>query len=444
MKNKVVLFTLLLEACLLIKYNLPDYCFGVYAITIVEALIFVSKNKYMAVANWWLYIYVVCSFLVVPVFKFIPSRFTLSCGVINDDSFAHMAIVSTFVMCVYFGALNMFCEKNKKARKPTSFTEYAPDFDYKIVFLIAFAASVLSYIVGIGKMGVENTRLPFHLSGIIQFVRTTLIPIFALSIYVNNKNKKKGNKKVIIILFIWSLTEVFVRLSKSAMIMIFLPILIYELMYYGKNFKNVVLKFLPILTVVLVLYPVIETFRHSDSLSDAISTADEEEIVGTYSSPSEKNYIVKPFNRRFLTAYLYLVDERECSYSLFDFSKANKIFLEKGSARYQTFIIDGYPLGIAHSSGTTPFIDGLLVGGYGLMFLAVFIMTYLAKVIDRTIRKRTNYIIITMLIMLYYYWFDGPLYTFLLNEMSIRTLVVYGFLIWYIKYKWKKSVIKNC
>lgn len=439
MKTKIIILTLLLEAFLVFRYDLPFYCYIAFLITVLEAIFFISRNCYMAIAHWWLYLYMTCTFIVIPAFKFTPSQFTLSCSAINDSSFNHMAIISTFVMCLYFLALNLFCEKGKEAEAPTQFTIYAPNFNTKIVFLLAFAATIISYNVGIGKMGVENTRLPFHLSGIIQFFRTTLIPIFALSIYVHNKNENRSNNGLIGMLFLWSLAEVYIRMSKSAMIMIFLPILIYELMYYGKDFKGVIIKFLPILAVVLVLYPIVETFRHSDSLRDAISSADEEEVVGTYTNPTSKNYIVKPFNRRFLTGYLYLVDEGECSNSLFDFSRAGAILAIRGSARYQTFVIDGYPVGVAHSSGTSPFIDGLLVGGYGLMFLAIFIMTFLARIIDRTFRRRTNYLIITMLVMLYYYWFDGPLYTFLLNEMSIRTLFVYGILIWYVNTKWKRS-----
>lgn len=439
MKKIIILFTLLLEAFLFVRYELPVYCIVLYIITFAEALVFLSRNNYMAVANWWLYIYMVCTFLVIPIFKFTPSQFTLSSSAINDNSFEHMAIVTTIVMCLYFLALNLFCEKNKKSEEPTLFTVYAPNFNYKIVFILAFAATIVSYNVGIGKMGVENTRLPFHLSGIIQFFRTTIIPIFTLSIFVHNKNNNKSNTKVIGLLFIWSLAEVFVRMSKSAMIVIFLPILIYELMYYGKDFKKVIIKFVPVLAVVLALYPIVETFRHSDSLRDAISAADEVEVVGTYTNPADKSYFVKPFNRRFLTGYLYLVDEGKCSNSFFDFSKLGVILAIRGSARYQTFVIDGYPPGVAHSSGTSPFIDGLLVGGYSFMFLAIFIMTFLAKVIDRTFRRKTNYITVTMLIMLYYYWFDGPLFTFFLNEMSIRTLLVYCILIWYVNMRWKRS-----
>lgn len=441
MKSKFIFFTLLLESLLFIRYDLPSYCFIAYILTIIEAMFFLWNNRYMAVANWWLYIYMVCTFVVIPVFKFTPSHFTLSCSVINDGSFLHLAMISPIVMCLYFFALLLFCEKGKKTELPTQFTIYAPNFNLKIIFILAFTATILSYIVGIGKMGVVNTRLPFHLSGVIQFFRTTMIPIFALFIYVHNKNNDRNNKVLIGLLFVWSLAEVYVRMSKSAMIMIFLPLLIYELMYYGKNFKGVIVKFLPILAVVLILYPIVETFRHSDSLRDAISAADEEEIVGTYTNPSSKNYIVKPFNRRFLTGYLYLVDENVCSNSFFDFSRAAAILAIKGSARYQTFVVDGYPIGVAHSSGTTPFIDGLLVGGYGLMYLAVFIMTYLARVIDKKFRKKTNYLIVTMLLMLYYYWFDGPLYTFFLNEMSIRTVIVYGALIFYIHFMWKKTKI---
>ena len=245
------------------------------------------------------------------------------------------------------------------------------------------------------------------------------------AVFINKMDKERANSRDVLD----NLTEEF----HSNFAPVTIPI------GYAEDFKGVIIKFLPILAVVLVLYPIVETFRHSDSLRDAISAADEEEVVGTYTNPTSKNYIVKPFNRRFLTGYLYLVDEGECSNSLFDFSRAGAILAIRGSARYQTFVIDGYPVGVAHSSGTSPFIDGLLIGGYGFMFLTIFIMTFLARIIDRTFRRKTNSLIIPMLVMLYYYWFDGPLYTFLLNEMSIRTLFVYGILIWYVNTKWKRS-----
>ena len=276
------------------------------------------------------------------------------------------------------------------------------------------------------------------MSGVIQFIRTDLIPVMALCVYANRKKKGQNTYKVIVLLFVWSLFETMVRLSKSAIMFSFLPIIMYELLSDRKNLKNLIRQFAPVMIVVLVLYPVIETMRHSD-VGNAWEESDEE-ISGTYTNPNSSNFIVKPFNRSFLTGFLFASDESTIDKDLiFDFHQTPFVIAAGGAPKYQTFVIDGYPDGVAHSSGTSPFIDSFLIGGYGLLYISLFIMVFLADLIDRRLFNKSNYVIVAILCVAYYRLFDMPLFTFFLNEMSIRYLLVYAGICLYIKLKMNKQ-----
>lgn len=437
MKKTIFVFTLLLEAALFLVYNLPFQCYLFFALTVMEAIVFTRKGNTLSVAGWWLYAYIVCSFIVIAIFKFTPSRFTMSSGTITESSFSSLAETSIYVMFTYILALIVFC-RSKNESSETDWSQYAPNFNLSAVFIMGFAFTFISSVVGIGRMGAENTRLPFHLSGIIQFVRTDLIPVMALCVYANRKRLGQNTYKVIVLLFIWSLFETMVRLSKSAIIFSFIPIIMYELISDRKILRKLIRRFAPIMVVVLVLYPVIESMRHSDVGNAWVEF--EEEVSGTFTNPNSNNYIVQPFNRSFLTGYLFAVDETTVDKNkFFDFSQAPMVVAMKGAPRYQTFVIDGYPDGIAHSSGTSPFIDSFLMGGYGLLYISIFIMVMLAEWIDKKIWYKSNYVIAAILCVAFYRLFDMPLITFFLNEMSIRYLVVYAGVCIYIFWRYNKQ-----
>lgn len=436
MRKLVCLITVVLEVFILLGYNLPAYCVVLFLLTIVEIIIVEVRKVKFSVAGWWLWIYLICSFLVISCLKFTPSKFTRGGRSLSVEAFGSLAEVSIVVMFVYFLSV-IILYKPKMKRDETEWTRYAPNFNMKFVFILGFVLTFISYVVGIGKMGVENTSLPFHLSGIIQFFRTDLIPIMALCVYVNRKNRGEGVGIVLILLFGWSLFETIVRLSKSAILFSFLPIIMYELISSKKNIFQTLKRFLPVLLVVLLLYPVIEVFRSSDTASIQDS---EEEISGTFENPNTPNFFVKPFNRSFLSGYLFCIDQSTVDKgTLFDFSQAPLIIISGGAPRYQTFAIDGYPEGANHSSGTTPFIDAFIMGGYGLLYISVFIMVFFAEYIDRKFRLKSNYIIIAILCVAYYRLFDMPLFSFFVHEMSIRYIIVYLGICLYIIFTWRKS-----
>lgn len=438
MKKIIFALTLLLEAGLFFVYDLPPICFILYALTFVEVIVFYQKGHSLSVAGWWLYAYIVCSFLIISCFKFTPARFTFGADRINDLSFVVMAETSVKVMFFYFMALLVIC-RQKREKCETKWSLYAPKFNLFFVFFLGFAFTYLSSIFVIGKMGIENTRLPLHLSGVIQFVRTDIIPVLALCVYANRKRLGQNTYKVIVLLFVWSLFETMVRLSKSAILFSFFPIIMFELLSDRKNLKQLIRRFAPILAVVLILYPVIETMRHSD-VGNVWAEA-YEEVSGTYSHPNENNYIVKPFNRIFLTGFLFAEDEATVDKNvLFDFHQAPMVIASGGAPRYQTFVIDGYPEGINHSSGTSPFIDSLLMGGYGLMYISIFIMVCFAEMIDRRLWAKSNFVMMAILCVAFYRLFDMPLFTFVLNQMSIRYFIVYAGICLYLRYCWKKQI----
>lgn len=433
----ITFVAIVLELILLLSYNLSPWCYGAFVLTLFEVFIVYKKRVKLSVAGWWLYIYIICSFLVIAAFKFTPSVFTRGGRLIVNESFSNMAGTAVYVMMFYFLALIIF-NRTKVVKTETAWTIYSPKVNIWLVFLLGFTLTTISFVLGIGKMGVENTRLPFHLSGIIQFCRTDLIPIMALCVYVNRKQNNKKVYDVLLLLFIWSLFETIVRFSKSAILFSFLPIVMYELLSSKNNFFKTIKPFIPVAIVVLLLYPVVENMRNPNNMTSWDDT--ESEITGTFANPDSKNFLVKPFNRSFLTGYLYAEDSYLLDkHNIFDFRRVPLIIWSGGSARFQTFIVDGYPEGISHSSGTTPFVDAMLLGGYGLLFVSIFIMVYLAEVIDRKYKKKSNYIIVAILCVAYYRLFDMPLFTFFINEMSIRYLIVYAGICLYITYKWRLS-----
>lgn len=430
----------ILEGSLFLVYDMPPLSIIIYALTVL-IIWSAFQHRSISVAGWWISIYMLCSFIVIPVFHFIPSRFTLGMGNISSSSFDDCAPICIWIMFVFFLAMSfMYRNSSGYVGGITQKRIYAPRVNMPLFFILAFSFSLLSQIIGIGKMGVENARLPFHLSGIIQFSRMTLFPVLGLCIYARKKNQGKKLTPFLVLFFIWALLEAMVRLSKSALLTSFLPMIIYELLCDARNFKQIAKKFAPIVLVVLVMYPIIETMRHSDNFRSAMVEAEEEEIVGTYLTPDSKNRIVKPFNRQFLSGYLLISDLRYINdKSLFDFSHAPYVLASGGSAVYQTFVLDGYPDGVAHSSGTSPFIDGFLLGGVGLLLIGVIIMVLLAHLLDVYIKRDTNYIMLSLLIMSFYSFFDGPLFTLLITPMGIRSLLVVICICLFIHMSWKSE-----
>ena len=287
-------------------------------------------------------------------------------------------------------------------------------------------------------MGSSNTQLPFHLSGVIQFIRVEVAPFLALLFYMSIKKESRvilnNRKKYIFLLlfFCWTLLETFVRISKSAIAYEFLPILIYEVIENAKagTMKSLIVKITPFIFILLLCFFVVENVRNGE---ENVFKSDKE-LMATYNNHEAQNPFVRPYTRffinghQFLTSY-YVVNQE----SLFDFSNMTKILALGGAARFKTFVIDRYPQGAIHSSGSTYIVDALMCGGYGLSFVFLIILVFMCVKVDQLINSSIPLIAALVLVLFVFkYIISGLSVSIIVDSMSINGILVTLFLLFII------------
>lgn len=271
-----------------------------------------------------------------------------------------------------------------------------------ILFISLFLLTIFCYSIGLGRMGVEAVELPFHLSGIINLFRRIFVPVlFAIIVENYILRNKRLSKKYYVLFGLWIIMEMFAWMSKSVLINHLEPLIFVLLIYYKPSVTKSTKYLVPIIAAFLFLYPIIGAMRYADdgsfveNFSEAKKMSSENEREGTTS-------LLIPINRTFMTAYLYAQDYSYFdSSSIFDFSKFPQLFAMGGSAMFQTFVIDNYPTGAHHSSGTTGIIDPLLHGGYGTCFVFIALMVLLASLSDKILPLKQISIFVVLLLFVF-------------------------------------------
>lgn len=294
---------------------------------------------------------------------------------------------NNIIFCFFIGSF-LFKGNYKNYRSNYIDANLRAPFSHKLlnIFIIfAFILSIISYILGIGKLGSQGVQLPFKLSGIIIMIRTDIVPVFLMIIVARNY-KDPRLKIYLIIFFIWALFETFITLSKSRLVFTFLPAIIYYIFREQKINKKLIKSLLPIMAVFFLLYPIIGAMRYinSNSVFSLSAIRESKQLHDDMEGSNNENGIrIQFYNRTFLAgqhymnAYNIFKDE-----GLFNFSRLPLIVLLGGSAVYETRIVEGFPETAIHSSGTTGITDPLLLGGRGLSYLSIFLFTFLASIID--------------------------------------------------------------
>ena len=293
----------------------------------------------------------------------------------------------------------------------------------EILTVISILLSLFSYATGLGRMGGEQIQLPFHLSGIINIYRWTLFPML-FAVFVENQLflGKKIPSRIYLLFFVWCIVEIFAWMSKSVFIYHILPLVGILFLCYKPSWKKVQKYVLIVLVPFILLYPIIEIMRASDSresIADSFTSAREQA-----KEESVNNQLLKPINRTFMFGAQFVQNNSYINTNqLFDFKNVPLLVLSGGAAGFQTFVIDQYPDGAIHSSGSSGLMDPLLHGGIGFMYIVVVLLCLVAAFVDKLLIEGV-YSIAVILILRLFDWTAMLNVSSLYDSSGLQTLLV--------------------
>lgn len=325
------------------------------------------------------------------------------------------------ILCFIFASISRKRSTIRYSYKP----QEIPKLYINILFISLFVLTIFCYTIGLGRMGVQGVELPFHLSGVINLFRRLFVPVLFAIIAENYilRNKKLPSKYYALF-GLWIFMEMFAWMSKAVLISHLEPLIIVLLIYYKPSFTTTTKYLVPILVFFLFLYPIIGAMRYANDGSFVENFSEAQKLSKENELNEGTNAFYAPINRTFMTAYLYAQDYSYFeSSSTFDFSKFPQIFAMGGAAMYQTFVIDNYPTGAHHSSGTTGIIDPLLHGGYGLCYIFIALMVLLASFTD--VIMLTKQISIFVVLLLFVFEFSNfRNITMLYDSTGLQSIIV--------------------
>lgn len=413
MKNYRVLISLLVIGCLLwnaIYYQLDWSDWILVIISCFSTVVYVNRfNIWNDICSTVLMVTVFLSMIFIPTFQFAGETF--SGGHNGYEDYMHLASFGNKIYFEFSFLCSILILGRSKSRSVNAeqTVKRLSDRTVHLIFLTALLGLAFGAISGSMYMGAGEARdrivLPFHLNGIINVYTITVVP-YLFAIIAENEILTRGkiNRNHIYFFLLFGLAETFVRLSKSSLVSVVLPLALLLFVYYRPKINTIVRYAVPIVVIILFLYPLVQIMRGTNSnlplserIIEAYTTGDEEDVDG-----AKENTIVKAFNRQFMNGGYYMKYYEDINHrDLFDFSRAPLIVVVGGGPSYVTHILDGFPEGVAHSSGTTGTLDALLFGGYGFCYALMFILPFLASIFDsRKHRDCITYRIIAALLLM--------------------------------------------
>lgn len=307
----------------------------------------------------------------------------------NYNEYANLSIFGNELLCVVLVSLMI---SHSLVRYPKikfqliKSERLIPSSTFYVLAIFSFLISMLCMVFGISRMGSDSgVVLPFKLNGILYMYRTVIVPyLFFVYVYNRISNGKNMKPHEYLIMFLYGLLEVFVRLSKSALINVFFPILVFAVISrFTKQIKGLYRYAIPVVVVFILLYPIITYMRYSEQVN-------QESFINAYQrsqieDEDEGLDIYKRFfhgGKHYMDCYFLFANQ-----PFFDFSRLPMIMAEKGCAGYYTHVVEGYSKYAVHSSGTTGITDPYLIGGKGLCFIVFIALTVVGMIIDRRITQ---------------------------------------------------------
>ena len=310
--------------------------------------------------------------------------------------------------------------------------------------IFVYFLQVFSMSIGIVSNQQDATLvLPFHLNGVFDELRSSVCQ-YIICIYLFDRFNKhlKVSNSIIILYFIYAVIEIFLRNSKGALIISFIPVIVMMFMM-GRINKKILIKYIiPLILFFSVSYTVIEVARIQGQISFT-SLIDASRSVKSIEDDEKSS----PYIRAFLTGVYYTkaIDYISSNKMEFDFKNAPIMIAMRGGPSYMTRVIDGMPEDVHHSSGVTGLCDALLFGGYPLCFLVMLLLAILAIIGDRYKLFQQKPLYRLIFFLWFYARFTGTTVSFFIDPMflSIVGSIIIRVLLTKLYYKKDEQSKKN-
>lgn len=293
---------------------------------------------------------------------------------------------------------------------------------YFFLFLVfTFLSSLVSFFLGITVMGQEVTVLPFKMTGILNNYRNIIVPItFVLFLIFYDKH---GRSFMVISFFmVWSILESYIKLSKGVIILNFLLIVIWHINSGNKITipKLCLTIFFGLLMVYLFTF--IQDVREGYSQTNKVTVSE---------SSIDNISFIDSFNKIILRSFLdglFLAKFHQYNNDGFI---SKEIEVSGSPALFHTHVVDGVPIGLQHSSGSSSFAEAFALGGILLASLVSIIYALITFIIDEIIKIHKEFLLLAIFV-LYQTLFStniGLISLFFYNFSYLFTVFIVCFLI---------------
>lgn len=380
-KTFILVTLYVLQISLGLQYNYNDIDWAILSANLIGelALFYNLKSIRNDFCSLFLFFSVICSIHIVAFFKLYEEK--------SSVEYANLSIFGNELLLIVVVSLLLWIFFIRRKNSSVSFVKsgrLVSNGVFYALVVFSYSVSLLCMSLGISRMGAEsNVVLPFHLNGVLYMYRTVIVP-YLLFLYVYNRvsNGKKIETHEYFLIFFYGILEVFVRLSKSALLNVFFPLFVFIVLSRGVKQVRAFYKYvIPVVVAFVFLYPIIGAMRYKGAVSG-------ESFYNAYQDVQDDeesdNYAIY---KRFFSAGKHYMD---CSYLFdknltFDYSRLPTIMAEGGSAGYYTHVVRGYSRYAKHSSGTTGITDPYLIGGKALCFIVFILLPLMGVLIDRRI-----------------------------------------------------------
>lgn len=187
--------------------------------------------------------------------------------VVSEDDFelAVLYLIPVIFSILFFVALAFPILNSNKTGKVPFIDSGIIRVSFVLIAVYVVFSSVIMLIFGVARMGTEGVSLPYGMSGVLFYSRTTIIPLYLMYVFTAALQYKNMEllKKSLFLLFFLAVSEIVVRASKSPMFILFLQVgVVFQIVsgsfdVYKPKKRHVVI----VLCLALFLWPVIEIYR---------------------------------------------------------------------------------------------------------------------------------------------------------------------------------------